>query len=112
MRTRALRKTAKAAQSVRSDGDRSFGLWPRITSRGKACAGETAQAVASLRDPVFEEAKAAEAVPFRPRRFELSGSTDCAGGAAQAVVSSRLSASDLFFGSLLSSGSSSVPSCE
>src|ERR1700722_13994496 len=108
----------KAAQSVRSDGDRSFGFWPRTTSRGSACAGESAQAVASLRDLVFEEAEAV-AVTVRPPRFELSGTTDCAGEplegrgeAAQAVVSSRLSASDLFFGSLLSSGSSSVPSCE
>src|ERR1700751_1383615 len=85
-----------AAQSVRLESDRSFGFWPRTTSRGSACAGESAQAVASLRDLVFEEAEAAEAVTFRPRRFELSGTTDCAGGAAQAVVSSRLSASDLF----------------
>src|ERR1700751_5793855 len=81
----------EAAQSVRSDGDRSFGFWPRTTSRGEACAGETAQAVASLRDLVFEEVEAAEAVTFRPRRFELSGTTVCAGGAAQKVVSSRLS---------------------
>src|SRR5579872_4325117 len=44
----------EAAQSVRSEGDRSFGFWPRTTSRGKACAGESAQAVASLRDLIFE----------------------------------------------------------
>src|SRR5579862_6222235 len=63
-----------AAQSVRSDGDRSFGFWPRTTSRGKACAGESAQAVA---------------VTLRPRLFEFSGTaeTGCAGGATQAVVS-------------------------
>src|SRR3984957_13346911 len=114
----------KAAQSVRSDGDRSFGFWPRTTSRGSACAGESAQAVASLRDLVFEEAEAV-AVTFRPRWFEVRGTaeTGCAGEplegrgeAAQAVVSSRLLASDLLFGSLLSSGLasglSSVPSCE
>src|SRR5579864_9645097 len=63
-----------AAQSVRSEGDRSFGFWPRTTSRGSACAGESAQAVA---------------VTLRPRLFEFSGASEpgCAGGAAQAVVS-------------------------
>src|ERR1700722_15717438 len=117
-----LEGRGEAAQSVRLEGDRSSGFWPRTTSRGSACAGESAQAVASLRDLVFEEAEAV-AVTVRPPRFELSGTTDCAGEplegrgeAAQAVVSSRLSASDLLFGSLfssgLSSGSSSVPSCE
>jgi hypothetical protein len=39
----------EAAQSVRLEGDRSFGFWPRTTSRGSACAGESAQAVVSLR---------------------------------------------------------------
>ena len=95
----------EAAQSVRLESDRSFGFWPRTTSRGNACAGETAQAVASLRDLVFE-AEAMEAVTVRPRWFELRGTaeTGCAGEplegrgeAALAVVSSRLSASDLFF---------------
>src|ERR1700741_3091519 len=43
-----------AAQSVRSESDRSFGFWPRTTSRGKACADEAAQAVASLCDLIFE----------------------------------------------------------
>src|SRR5579864_7884013 len=64
----------EAAKSVRSEGDRSFGFWPRTTSRGSACAGEAAQAVA---------------VTFRPRLFEFSGTSEagCAGGAAQAVVS-------------------------
>src|ERR1700758_3198178 len=82
----------EAARAVRSESHGSFGFWPRTTSRGKACAGETAQAVASLRDLVFEEAEPAEAagaVPFRPRRFEPSGTTDCGGEAAQAVVSLR-----------------------
>ena len=66
----------KAAQSVRSDGDRSFGFWPRTTSRGKACAGESAQAVVV-------------AVTLRPRLFEFGATAEagCAGGAAQAVVS-------------------------
>jgi len=82
----------KAAQSVRSKSDRSFGFWPRTTCRGSACAAESAQAVA---------------VTVRPRWFEPRGTADCAGGAAQAVVFSRRSASDLFFGSLSSSGSSS-----
>src|SRR5579859_743244 len=65
-----------AAQSVRSEGDRSFGFWPRTTSRGKVCAGEAAQAVA---------------VTLRPRLFEFSGTAEagCAGGAAQAVASVR-----------------------
>jgi len=64
----------KAAQSVRSESDRSFGSGPRTTSRAKACAGESAQAVA---------------VTLRPRLFEFSATaeTACAGGAAQAVVS-------------------------
>ena len=59
---------------MRSERDRSFGFWPRTTCRGKACAGESAQAVA---------------VTLRPRLFEFSATaeTDCAGGAAQAVVS-------------------------
>src|SRR4029077_17031551 len=83
-----LEGRGEAAQSVRSEGDRSFGLWPRTTSRGKACAGETAQAVASLRDLVFEEVEAV-AVTVRPRWFDLSGTTDCAGGAAQAVAPLR-----------------------
>src|SRR5579864_1172309 len=64
----------EAAKSVRSEGDRSFGFWPRTTSRGSACAGEAAQAVA---------------VTFRPRWFEFSATAEtvCASGAAQAVVS-------------------------
>ena len=95
-----------AGQSVRSDGDRSFGFWPRTTSRGSACAGESAQAVASLRDLVLEEAQAV-AVTVRPRWFEPKATADCAGGAAQAVVFSRRSASDLFFGSLSGTSSSS-----
>ncbi len=41
-----------AAQAVRSDGDRSFGFWPRTSFRGSACAGESAQAVAVARRPV------------------------------------------------------------
>src|SRR5579864_2067653 len=66
----------EAAKSVRSEGDRSFGFWPRTTSRGKVCAGEAAQAVA---------------VTLRPRLFEFSGTAEagCAGGAAQAVASVR-----------------------
>jgi hypothetical protein len=44
-----LEGRGEAAQSVRSESDRSFGFWPRTTSRGNACAGEAAQAVASLR---------------------------------------------------------------
>ena len=80
-----------AAQSVRSDGDRSFGFWPRTTSRGKACADESAQAVASLRDLIFEGTAQAVAVTLRPLWFELRATpeTGCAGGAAQAVVSLR-----------------------
>ena len=55
-------------------------------SRGKACAGESAQAVT-----------------LRPRWFEFNGTeSGCAGGAAQEVVSSRRSASELFFGPLSS----------
>src|ERR1700757_4538122 len=106
----------EAAQSVRSESDRSFGFWPRTTSRGSACARETAQAVASPRDLVFEEAEPAIAVTVRPLLFEFRATAEagCAGGAAQAVaslrdlvfeeaaeaetvVSSRLWASDLFF---------------
>ena len=81
--------TGGAAQSVPSEGDRSFGFWPRTTSRGKACAGESAQAVASLRDPIFEETEQAVAVTLRSRLFGFSGTAEagCAGGAAQAVVS-------------------------
>ena len=43
--------TGEVAQAVRSDGDRSFGLWPRTAFRGSACAGEAAQAVVSSRVP-------------------------------------------------------------
>src|SRR5579864_8580227 len=80
-----------AAEAVRSKGDRSFGFWPRTTSRGKACAGESAQAVASLRDLIFEGTAQAVAVTLRPLWFELRATpeTGCAGGAAQAVVSLR-----------------------
>src|SRR5712671_3863406 len=49
----------KGAQSVRSEGDRSFGFWPRTTSRGKACAGGAAQAVVSLRDVDLEDVEQA-----------------------------------------------------
>src|ERR1700722_1250656 len=49
-----LEGRGEAAQSVRSDSDRSFGFWPRTMSRGSACAGGAAQAVASLRDACFE----------------------------------------------------------
>src|SRR5579864_4946464 len=58
----------EAAKSVRSEGDRSFGFWPRTTSRGKVCAGEAAQAVASVRDGDLEEME--EAVLLGDGDFE------------------------------------------
>jgi hypothetical protein len=137
---------------VRSDGDRSFGFWPRRASRGNACAGGAAQVVAvtfrplpngifgtrCAGEPLEGRGKPAQAVAVtvRPRSSELSDTAEtgctgevaqavrsdtdrsrgfwprtafrgsaCAGEAAQAVVSSRVPASDSFFGSLSSSGS-------
>ena len=54
-----LEGRGEAAQSVRSDSDRSFGFWPRTMSRGSACAGGAAQAVASLGDFIFGETEEA-----------------------------------------------------